>query len=80
MNTQRIKEIQQETLYPESVSVMDALLKVWNECTNEADIGCKECEFESTITDKIPCKLCSNNYLNRFKPKPVIKKKMTGKR
>lgn len=31
MNTDRIKKIQQETAYPESVSVQQALLKVWNE-------------------------------------------------
>lgn len=31
MNIDRIKEIQQETAYPESVSVQQALLKVWNE-------------------------------------------------
>lgn len=31
MNTERIKEIQLETSYPESVSVQQALLKVWNE-------------------------------------------------
>lgn len=31
MNTERIKEIQQVTAYPESVSVQQALLKVWNE-------------------------------------------------
>ena len=35
MNTDRIKEIQQETAYPESVSVQQALLKVWNECEQE---------------------------------------------
>ena len=73
MNTARIKEIQQGTVYPESVSVMDALFKVWNECKQE-EIDCNECEFESTITDETPCILCSNNYMNRFKPKPVIKK------
>jgi len=32
MTTERIKEIQSETAYPESVSVQQALLKVWNEC------------------------------------------------
>jgi hypothetical protein len=32
MNIERIKEIQQETAYPDSVSVQQALLKVWNEC------------------------------------------------
>jgi hypothetical protein len=31
MNTERIKEIQQATAYPESVSVQQALLQVWNE-------------------------------------------------
>jgi hypothetical protein len=32
MTTERIKEIQLETAYPESLSVQQALLKVWNEC------------------------------------------------
>ena len=35
MNTDRIKQIQQETAYPESVSVQQALLKVWNETAQE---------------------------------------------
>ena len=35
MNTNRIKEIQLETSYPESVSVQQALLKVWNETEQE---------------------------------------------
>jgi hypothetical protein len=35
MNIDRIKEIQKETSYPESVSVQQALLKVWNECEQE---------------------------------------------
>jgi hypothetical protein len=35
MNTERIKEIQQATAYPESVSVQQALLKVWNETEHE---------------------------------------------
>ena len=35
MNTDRIKEIQKETGYPESVSVQQALLKVWNETEQE---------------------------------------------
>lgn len=32
MNSERIKEIQSETAYPQSVSVMLALKQVWNEC------------------------------------------------
>ena len=35
MNTDRIKKIQEETAYPESVSVQQALLKVWNETEQE---------------------------------------------
>ena len=39
MNTERIKEIQQETAYPESISVQQALLKVWNECEQEKTLS-----------------------------------------
>lgn len=35
MTVERIKEIQKETAYPDSVSVYTALLKVWNECEQE---------------------------------------------
>jgi len=36
MTSNRIKEIQSETAYPESRSVNQALLKVWNECEQES--------------------------------------------
>jgi len=35
MDTKRIEEIQKETAYPDSISVQQALLKVWNECEHE---------------------------------------------
>ena len=35
MTTDRIKEIQSRTAYPDSVSVQQALLQVWNECEQE---------------------------------------------
>jgi hypothetical protein len=35
MNSDRIKEIQQSTAYPESLSVKQALLQVWNECEQQ---------------------------------------------
>ena len=35
MTTERIKEIQSKTAYPESVSVQQALLQVWRECEQE---------------------------------------------
>jgi hypothetical protein len=50
MNTERIKEIQSKTAYPESVSVQQALLQVWNECVQEQlRIGAvmeSDCEHE----------------------------------
>jgi len=33
MTSERIKEIQQQTTYPDSISVQQALLQVWNECS-----------------------------------------------
>ena len=35
MDRNRIKEIQKRTAYPESISVLNALLKVWEECETE---------------------------------------------
>jgi hypothetical protein len=35
MNSNRIKDIQQTTAYPESVSVMQVLKQVWNECEQD---------------------------------------------
>ena len=35
MTSERIKQIQETTAYPESVSVNSALLQVWNECGQE---------------------------------------------
>ena len=45
MTTERIKEIQQETAYPDSVSVQQALLKVWNECEQTHAQFEGECEW-----------------------------------
>ena len=35
MTVARIKEIQALTSYPESISIQQALLQVWNECAQE---------------------------------------------
>ena len=61
MNTERIKEIQNETAFPDSVSVCQALLKVWNETEQEQlrigvvigsfykdDFGFESIDFENT--------------------------------
>ena len=38
MNTDRIKEIQSKTAYPDSTSVQQALLQVWQECEEKSTI------------------------------------------
>ena len=35
MTVDRIKEIQSKTAFPDSVSVCQALLQVWNECEQD---------------------------------------------
>lgn len=35
MTADRIKEIQSKTAFPDSVSVCQALLQVWNECEQD---------------------------------------------
>lgn len=42
MTSDRIKEIQQQTAYPDSLSVKHALLQVWNECQQEYNKAEKE--------------------------------------
>jgi len=58
MNTERIKEIQQATAYPESVSVQQALLQVWNECEQEQlrkhDV-ISQVGYSQKLKKKIPC-------------------------
>jgi hypothetical protein len=49
MTSERIKEIQQQTAYPDSISVQQALLQVWNECSQllQQEISDEEIEKES---------------------------------
>jgi hypothetical protein len=42
MNSNRIKEIQEQTAYPESKSVHQGLLQVWNECQQEFNKDIRE--------------------------------------
>ena len=57
MNTDRIKEIQKETAYPDSVSVQQALLKVWSECENPPHLAKKrknrEAKFMADLADSL---------------------------
>ena len=55
MDSNRIKEIQQTTAYPNSTSVMGALNQVWNECEQENKHRIKELEgtIENNVTELI---------------------------
>jgi hypothetical protein len=56
MTADRIKEIQNETAFPDSVSVCQALMKVWNECEQENGYSEEDmlsfAEFVATYPDK----------------------------
>ena len=59
MTSERIKEIQEETAYPNSVSVKQALLKVWNECEQEkVKNKCVNFFSDSKTTSATVCKFC----------------------
>jgi len=56
VNSERIKEIQEKTGLIGSVSVMQALNQVWNECEQEPSISVRELEalevWKITLGDK----------------------------
>ncbi len=75
MTTDRIKEIQSKTAYPDSISVQQALLQVWNECEqeqlrianvvgrSEQLVVCKKCgssEMYQYTKAKDKCEDCGN--------------------
>jgi len=61
MTTDRIKEIQAETAYPNSTSVQQALLKVWNECEQEQ---VKNCSIPFVVGQSEQL-VCDYKYHNR---------------
>ena len=74
MTTERIKQIQKETAHPESVSVQQALLKVWNECQQEKgyskkdmiDFACKV--FNENYKKDMSFRARAEKVINEFKP------------
>lgn len=51
MNSNRIEEIQKETAHPESVSVYQALLQVWNECEQEYGVKLRWIPVEEKLPE-----------------------------
>jgi chemotaxis regulatin CheY-phosphate phosphatase CheZ len=58
MTSERIKEIQQQTAYPDSISVQQALLQVWNECMQNSYTE----EQVRELIGKIRTELAKNNH------------------
>ena len=90
MTSERIKEIQDGTAYPESTSVKQALLQVWNECEQEKsknpiDINKLRDEFFAECTELRLEFENGNTYTERvisFAPHDMfewIKNKLTTK-
>jgi len=76
MTIERIKEIQKETAYPDSISVQQALLQVWNECQQQQSYS--DLDIENIIAETwIKCvgndgnnfKETRDNILKQFKKK-----------
>jgi len=79
MNTDRIKEIQQETPYPESVSVQQALLKVWNETGQEQlRIGDVMLSFLNFVRQQKPTMVNHGDKINLFELEQLIDKFKNG--
>lgn len=74
MTIERIKEIQAETAYPDSRSVQQALIKVWNECEqnnlNKYEVSGDASDFEQDLFVLI------NSYCKNGLEKPDLVRKM----
>jgi len=53
MNSKRIKQIHKQTGYPNSVSVQQALMQVWNECEQDTNKVVDDLEKEVTGLNSI---------------------------
>jgi len=67
MTADRIKEIQNETAFPDSVSVCQALMKVWNECKQERSYS--EEDLEVAYFEGKEGGYSFNYWLEQFKKK-----------
>jgi hypothetical protein len=67
MTSERIKEIQKTTAYPDSVGVMLALNQVWNECAQEQGKEIEELRaFNTSLILKIDELVkTANSFINK---------------
>ena len=52
MDSNRIKELQEETAYPQSISVYKGLMQVWNECQEEHNENLRKHIFVYVVTER----------------------------
>jgi len=79
MNSDRIKEIQSKTAFPESQSVMLALKQLAVEIENKY-IGCMPVEDCSECSNhESDCEYCCQNFANKFKQKFEVLKDINMK-
>ena len=64
MTADRIEEIQKGTAFPDSVSVQQALLQVWNECQQEKDKEIERLKGDSKEVNDKEIDAFINNYIN----------------
>ena len=79
MNTSRIEELHKQTAYPESHSVAQALLKVWNETAQHYEKSFILLEADMHYFSTRPCETCRN--ISGLIGRPfgcVAKEKMSG--
>lgn len=62
MTADRIKEIQSKTAFPNSISVCQALLQVWNECEQQKKVK-KTWEYENLVPVNFKVTSLDKEYL-----------------
>lgn len=67
MTSERIKQIQETTAYPQSLSVKQALLQVWNECSQEVS---KERKLAEELVKAVEL-VISLGYVSDILTKPL---------
>ena len=63
MTTDRIKEIQSNTAHPDSISVQQALLQVWNECEQEQ---LRKHDVVGQSEQLVICKKCGSSEMYQY--------------
>ena len=73
MNSDRIKKIHEDTVYPESVSVQQALFRVWSECSHETkQLEAENAALRAVISEILYDLLESNPIMSDYWRKKTL--------